>query len=68
MSVVLRPGAPGPWIRTDTAIAIIVTLVLGGVWASYLYVAAQLAAIRRSGQKEMPRLRSSADEGGEKHT
>ncbi len=66
--VVLAPAGPlAPWIRTDTAIALVVLAVLAGVWGSYLYVGLQLGAIRKSGRRSLPRLSSSTSEGGEKH-
>jgi hypothetical protein len=69
VTLVVDPSAgPGaPWLRTDTAIAFVVMAVVGGVWASYLFVALQLTGIRREGRRDVTRLSSPEGEGGENH-
>lgn len=67
--VVIAPAAPpGPLLPVDTGIALVILVVLAGVWGSYVFVASQLAAIRKSGRRALPRLPSSKGEGGENHS
>jgi len=64
--VLPAPVVGGAWIRVDTAIALVVLVVVGGVWGSYAYVVTQILAIRRSARRHLTRLSSQEGRGGEK--
>lgn len=64
LSVVAGPLAPVPWLPTTGGIVLVILAVVGGVWATYGFVAWQVLGIqadRPEAEKEDRRSRSASE-------